>query len=77
MEMGQLTLAQLLDFAGKVSVTVALLGFIYGMAIKKWWVPGWLLAERDERIQRLEGRVERYEQLFTRTIQPIIPDDKK
>jgi hypothetical protein len=50
---------------------------IYGMAVKKWWAPGWVLAEKDERIARLEARIERYEQILTRTIDPLLPPDRK
>lgn len=71
----ELTVGQILEHANSISIVALLLGMVYAVH-KKWLVPGWVLVERDARIERLEGRVERYENLLTRTIEPILPDRK-
>lgn len=74
-----LTLGQLLDYFGKATIGAVLVTFIYGLKAG-WWVMGRELKERDERIVKLEARIERFEakdekrsELLERTIDAVAP----
>lgn len=70
--MADLTVGQFLDYASRATVVTLLAAIVFAL-YRGLFVPRWVVQERDERIKRLEERNERWEQLLTRTIEPILP----
>ena len=74
--MSDLTFSQFIDYVGKVTVITVLSGVIIAL-YKGWLVPGWVVKERDERIKGLEAQIEKWHELLTRVVEPILPPRRK
>jgi hypothetical protein len=67
-----LTIGQLYEYASKVTATFSLIVILIAI-YKQWLVPGWALKETQDRCRKLEEQNERWNQLLTRIVEPILP----
>lgn len=63
----ELSPAVIYEWSEKATVVVILAVAVIGF-YRKWWVPGWVVAEKDRYIEKLEAKDAKWQEILTRIV---------